>query len=245
MLSKIIQNKYPRLYDAGSFLRRNDYKIVGAVLFSFYLLTIISTTVIMVHNSPLNTVTNQSENGDAFTDASSKLQEANKRPGLTFGKVDKPVKDQIQTITGHIISSNRFIFLVALLSVALFGVFSGLQKYIQPPLLIPILLSILCYYFGVLAIFEFTPQIHFLTSDWNSESVRWATQNERLVPKFALLIFLQSLIVSSVPLLWTQPIMPEYHSHEALRIHLNNWRKYGSWLATVLGGVLLTGILIL
>lgn len=241
MPSNKLRNVISLAVGARNSLIQNRYKIAGILLFSLYLLIIVSTTVIMVHNSPLNTITSQSDD-DAFADAHLILQEENKRPGLTFGEVDRPVKDQVRTVTGYLIFSNRFVSLVALLTIALLGLFC-IGVYFQS-FILAVLSSVFCYMGGILVIFELTPQIYFITSNWSTESVLWAASNDRIVTGFFLLTFFQSIIVTSVPLLWTRSIMPEFHSHQALRIHLNNWRKYGSWLATVLGGVLLTSVLV-
>lgn len=192
----------------------------------------------MVHNSPLNTITSQNDDIDAFTDATSKLQEENKRAGLTFGKVDQPVKDQVHSLTGYIIISRDFALVVIILSCIILGVCSKCS------FLSSLITSIFAYMGGILAIFELIPQIHFLTHGGSSISVMQAILSDKVVTGFFLLSFLQAIIVCSVPLVWTRPIMPEFHSNQGLRIHLNNWRKYGSWLATVLGGVLLTGVLV-
>lgn len=232
---------------------RPRYKIAALMLFSVYLLIILSTSVAMIHNSPLNTITSQNDSSDAFSDASLKLQEADKHPGLTFGEVDKPVQTQTRMLMGYIIISIPFSILVLFLASTILAGFYYLPKFLEEysnsPALLTFGLSMAFYGLSVVLILEIVPDVHFITSNWNRKSVLWAVLNGRLTPLFVLLIFFQSIIVNCIPFLWTRPIMPNYYNrysnqNQALMIHLDNWRKYGSWMATVFGGIILTSVLV-
>lgn len=233
------------------------YKIFALALFSTYLLFILSTSIVMVHNSPLNTITNQNDEGDAFANAQSKLEEANKIPGITFGEIDQPVKDQTEMLMESIILSPPFpIFSILLSSSILLIFYQGtglLERYTRMSAsvsaTITFIISVIAYAFGVILILEFTPKVHFITSNWESESVLWAVSNSKVVPQFFFFTIFQGAIVNSIPFVWSRPIIPSYYnrysnSNQAILIHLDNWRKYGSWLATVFGGILLTSVLV-
>lgn len=244
--------------DSSSFIgKESSYKILALVLFSAYLMIILSTSIAMVHNSPLNTITNQNDNGDAFTNASVKLEDANKNPGITFGNVNEPVKDQTRMLMGYVITTIPFSILVIPFSFILLAIFYYAPDYFEQNFNLPsgvsailtLLASVIIYTLGVLAILEFIPEIHFITSGWDSKSVLWAVLNTEIVPQFFLFMLFQAVIVNSIPFVWTRPIMPQYYnrysnSNQALLIHLENWRKYGSWMATVFGGILLTSVLV-
>jgi hypothetical protein len=55
---------------------------------------------------------------------------------------------------------------------------------------------------------------------------------------FYLLITLQSLVSSITFYIWTRPLIPKEHSCRSdLRLHLDNWRTYGTWVGTLFGAV--------
>lgn len=53
---------------------------------------------------------------------------------------------------------------------------------------------------------------------------------------FRRLLLIQGLLLGFIASIWTRDIQTQRDRE----IHLNNWRQYGSWISTILGGVLIT-----
>lgn len=80
-----------------------------------------------------------------------------------------------------------------------------------------------------------------------------AYQNGLIHPGFIFLIILQGAMFGVVCSIWTRPLNPkksleernESDSNMSIRRHISNWRQYGSWIATILGGLFLSTIVLI
>lgn len=231
-------------------LKTHRYKIAAFVVFTIYLASVLSMTIAISHYTPLNTISTENES-DPQENATEILNKTGKRAGLTVGDLDKPFKKQIGTFSGYLITSLPFLLSVSLLALLLLLVFSKQSEDSNSILglsqLLRFVVGIVLYIFSVVLILRFLPQVHFIDVNGNSRTIFWALSRDKMVMQFWILLFLQAAIINSVLYVWTRPVLPAYlnsRKKRALTMHLNNWRKYGSWLATVLGGVLLTSILV-
>ena len=225
-----------------SFICKHSLQIGAFLAFTLFILLLSSTSVIMLHNTPLNKVTSTSED-DVWKNAKSTLDKENKRPGITFGEVDRPVHQQTETALARIIISPLFLILIILLSSIVL-----LPLLFFKGSLLNFFLPAVFYFVGMLSLLCIHPNIRFMTYGFQQESILWNI-TDNLVGHFWILLTFQSVIVGTIPLVWSQPIMPRYYnkyisSDDLTQVHIQNWRKYGSWLATIFGGILLTSALV-
>lgn len=228
------------------------YKITASIVFSIYLLLVLSTTTMIVHNSPLNRVVNSSDS-HPFHNAIPKLQDAGSYPGLTFGEVQTPIHEQVRAVPALVIFTNEFILFTLSFSVLLIIAFR-IFKFFQPQLTerkrVLLFFVMIFGFLGMVLLFlDFVPQVAYITKDWRRKSVLWAAMNWKIHPLFVILLMIQSIIISTLLFIWTRTIVPvEFKSNrtelQKKIVHIENWKQYGTWIVTIFGSIALTAILV-
>lgn len=233
-------------------LRAKRHLLAFTIIYAIFVWIVISQSLVMVHNSPLNKYGDFSDlKKSSGSNATAKLQNfsntSNAEFGLTYGEPTAPIFDQIAKppLVGDFIPG--FLSLPIIVSVLLYLVLIGVVIWLihsrithSPTQFTTIVLAgTILFFLHISLLFQLDSMIQYISSSNEPMAVFSARSN---IPDiFYLLIFLQGVIISSLAAVWTRPLLPnEPHNAKFIQLHTENWRKYGSWIATLFGGVFLT-----
>lgn len=232
-------------------MKKRKHLLAFAIIYVIFIWVISSQFLVMVHNSPLNRYGDFSDlDNNSGPNATAELQNfpnaSDAKFGLTFGNPDKRIFTQISKLPrGKFIVAflRPYILAIAPLYVVLMIVIILITNYItdRPALQFSIKLigGIISFSAIILAVFHSDPKIQFITQA--NESVPVVSARDEISSMFYFAIISQGAIIGSLAAVWTRPVIPDKSDDtEVIRLHIENWRKYGSWIATLFGGVFLT-----
>lgn len=204
------------------------WRLFTVVVLVFYTTSIIYTSVWIAHNA-------REDHGPNIDVEEVDISET--KLGLTFGDFDK----------GFIGQSSSFIIILFILSSILVGLFEFTRLWKND--VAPFVMTG-GYFFLIMGVFLYHPKIRFFNEDGETISTYSAIFGGEVIHWFWFMIIAHIVMIGSVSLFWSIPMVPKEYikppkDTDALTLHLENWRKYGSWTLSLLTGLALSASLII
>ena len=228
------------------------YLLVSALLIGLFATVVFSTTVVMVHHSPVNMAEDVTLENATLPD----LTGDNSSYGLTFGEKDQLVGEQVSGILPpYLITPAIPIGIVYFILTLVFGMERISESFRSPGKATGLFIAFV-FLHGIitLGMFGFVDRIYYISNNTDYITAPMRVMYEAIVNTklLIMLLILQGTVLATVLTLWTHPLVPKYsdisrlrrYDSDLLKLNIRKWRQYGTWLSTVFGGVLLTGALV-
>lgn len=221
--------------------------VVFFVILTVFVWVLFSQTLTLVHNTPANTHGGLSEIGSGSVNQSTadlhNISNNQTRFGLTYGDPGEPVPVQTEYGIG-IISIFPRVLKGALFYVGTSLIFFRLiELYTEKrrnKFMLQLLSYVSLYMLSLIGYFHEDKKIVYYTSN----AIELGIVEAGIIKPFYLLIFVESIIVGGLTAIWTQPLIPVEKEAEIIRFHRENWKQYGTWGTSLLGGVFLSSAVV-
>lgn len=235
-----------------NYWKNRRHLLAFTTVYSIFTWIVVSQLLVMVHNSPLNRYGEFSDlKGNPGANPTEKLQHfpnaSNAKFGLTYGDPTNPIFDQIAGVHagGDFISAFPRAYIIATvlsylaLSWGMIRLVKSRTESSSAQFTTIIIGGTILFFSLMLFLFELDPMLMYFQT--NGKSVTIFSALAEIPTIFYILIIAQGVIISSLAAVWTRPLLPkELDNPKVIRLHSENWRKYGSWIASLFGGVFLT-----
>lgn len=225
---------------------------IFAFLFPVFMWIVMSQSLVMVHNSPLNRYGGFSSlNSGNYTNSTAQLHNISNGTdanfGLTYGEPNVTIFKQVAdlpVLTGFFdIGLILFIIFYSLFMIGLVLLAEGQQEKSTSKFITKTLVGVLIFFCLSILLYHIDKDIAYITAA--NELVGVIPNLLEITPVFHMMIIFQGAILSSIVAIWTTPILPKNpYDQEVISLHIGNWKQYGSWIATLLGGIFLTTAII-
>lgn len=231
--------------------RKLKVQLLSAILLWIVIAMTLSSTIALFHNSPVNTADTSFDDLNQ-SDVNVTVNGENQSFGLTYGQRNASLDNQSFVMNlGLMIVGPVFPLVIAFVGLLWwiwnYGPSRMRSQNGNIKLHYATLGMAFMYYLFSLFAYNLLPRVRYISVDYRN-GVYLACAGADITPKFWLLIGFQSVIFATVAGIWTRPIIPDtVRSNDTdisgvkkLEIHLENWRKFGSWAVTLIGGVIIT-----